>query len=541
MRNLDNKSDSNNPINPTSGNARLDKNAIAPNGAAAPNASQAAVAAQYIKAAAGTANDILGAQLQTPLVPLQLPAQGDFTWSYTNGNNFNATTYNYVTGAVTPSSADPSILQLGANSTFTNAYQTLLNGISFQYSTADQQRLQDSQTKSDTQATSVVSAYNAQYGAPTAAQYEAASTALGYTIGANNEIDYITQYMCGYIWAGKPSSPLSLQAMQNSPSLSDLLANAPASAQSTIMQVQAYLNALGPGAQLRDAQSLGNWTLKQLKNNMTPSAANGGMQLFNPTSSGFALGYSLSPSTGSILQQLSNTGQSATFSFTAQQTSSQQYDISFSGSAGISFGGWLLGGSAGTSWQGDLAGVSGAGSSMTITVTYPGLTKISVAPMGWNGAALQSPGGVTTGWWYEAILFQALQNLQLGANAQTGFTFGSAIPGNIQLGTNGTGFLSTIVVSSYPTISVQFNNGSYSAFSQWLRTHTSVSVSLFGCIPLGGASVDTYTASAQQGSSDSSFTLTLTPPPPAGITIPVQQQTVPVLGVTATWAGASQS
>ena len=214
--------------------------------------------------------------------------------------------------------------------------------------------------------------------------------------------------------------------------------------------------------------------------------------------------------------------------------------MGFQGSAGLSFGGFLLGYSAGTSVQGDIASVQGAGSSMQIQVTYPGLTPISVAPLSWNGGSFQSPGGQTTGWWYEAILAQALQNFSAGSSAPTGFTFGSKP--NVPIGApDTTGFASTIVVSAYPTIKVTFSNGSFSAFSQWLKTQTSMSISLFGCIPLGSASVNTYTASASQGSSDSTFTLTLTPPGPGGVTIDPSQQTVPVLGVAATWAGQASS
>ena len=78
----------------------------------------------------------------------------------------------------------------------------------------------------------------------------------------------------------------------------------------------------------------------------------------------------------------------------------------------------------------------------------------------------------------------------------------------ITLGQDGLGYLQAIVVSGYPTITVEFTNGNYSQFSSWLSTHTSVSVSLFGFIPLGSSSVDTYTASASQSSSGSSLTLT---------------------------------
>jgi hypothetical protein len=503
---------------------------------------QAQLAAAYVEAGTAAANAVIGASLKTPLVPLQLPAQGDFTWSYTNGNNFNAATESYLTGAVTPSSSIPGAVQIGASGSFPNLYQQLINGIQWQLSAADQTALQSSITQSQTQATSVVSTFNAQYGAPTQADYDAANAAISPfpAFGPNSEIDYITNYVMGWMWAGKPAAgALSLSQMQTAQDLGALLPKAPASGQSTIMAVTAYLAALGAGARIQDQQSLGSWTIAQLRANLTPSSTNGGVQLFNG-GSGFALAYDASPTVASILQQLQNPNSKATFSFSATESSSSSYNISFAGQAGISWGGWLLQGSVGTSWQGDIASVSGAGSSMTITMTYPGLTAlppVSIAPMGWNGNSQMAPGGQTTGWWYESILYQALQNFNAGAGAPTGFNFGTAVPGGIKLGANGTGYLSTIVVSAYPTISVSFSSGSFSQFSAWLATHTTMSVSLFGFIPLGSSTVNTYTATATAGASDSSFTLTLTPAPPGGTTIPVAQQTVPVLGVTATWAG----
>ena len=68
-------------------------------------------------------------------------------------------------------------------------------------------------------------------------------------------------------------------------------------------------------------------------------------------------------------------------------------------------------------------------------------------------------------------------------------------------------------------------------------------MSLFGFIPLGSSSVDTYTASASQSQTGSGFTLTLTPPAPGsqGQTIPVANQTVPVLAGQVFWVGATQS
>jgi hypothetical protein len=352
-------------------------------------------------------------------------------------------------------------------------------------------------------------------------------------------LDYIMFYLAGYLWAGKPTPPLTLTSMQNSPNLSTLLQYAPPSAQPVIQAIPAYLSALGSSTRLMDMQTLGGFTLSQIKTNLlTPSAANGGIQQFNPPSTSYFVGYSSSATPSEILQDLGNTGQQVTLTFSASASSSSSYNISFSGQAGFDWFGDLLDISASTSFRGDVARAQGAGSTMNITMVYPGLTIIPIFPKAWQ----QSSGG-TTGWWYEPIIYQAWQNYQAGANAQSGFKFVNGLPAGITLGQNGLGYLSAIVASGYPTITVEFTSGSYSQFSSWLSTHTSVSVSLFGFIPLGSSSVDTYTASASQSSTGSGFSLTLTPPAPgsSGQIIPVASQTVPVLAGQVFWVGGTPS
>jgi hypothetical protein len=492
---------------------------------------QADLATQYITGLKNEAAQVLGGTIGANLSPIQY--HGDFNWYWTDAINFNALTYSYVSGAVTPSPSSSGTYQIGGAGTFNNLYQQLVSGISWQLSAADNATLQQAMTQSQTQATSMVQAYVSAFGPPTAAQMQAAQQ-INPMIAT--PLDYIMLYQAGYLWAGKPTPPLSLYAMQNASNLHTLLQYAPPSAQAVLQAMPSYLSALGAATRIMDQQSLGSFTLQQIKNNLSPSATNGGITQFNPPSSNYFAGYLSNMTPSEILQDLNNTGQSVTMSFSAAASSSSSYNISFSGQAGLSWGGDLLNISAGTSFRGDVARQQGAGSTMNITMVYPGVTIIPLFPTAWQ----QSSGG-TTGWWYEPIIFQAWKNFQAGSGATSGFTFQNGIPGGIQLGQNGSGYLSAVVVSGYPTITVEFTSGSYSQFSSWLSTHTTVSVSLFGFIPLGSTTVDTYTASASQSSSSSGFTLTLTPPASgsSGQTIPVANQTVPVLAGQISWLGAT--
>jgi len=496
---------------------------------------QAALAAAYINQLKDQAASVLGATIGASLQPLQY--HGDFNWAWTDGIGVNSLSYNYISGAIAPAPNQPGIYRVGQTGSLANLYQQLVTALQWSFSEADRGALQTAQTQSSAQATTLIQTYAATYGVPTQAQITAAQASVPWVQTA---LDYIVLYQVGYIWAGiKPNSPgLSLQSMQQAESLSNLLPYATPSAQPTIQALVAYLNALGPASRLMDMQSLGNYTIKQLKNNQIPSASNGGILLSNPPSGAtYWPGWSSNTTVSQILQDLNNASQQVTLQFSAQKSSSSSYNVAFSGSAGLSWMGDLLNISAGTSFRGDVAQAQGAGSTMNISMVYPGVTVLPLFP-----AAFQSNSTGTTGWLDEAVIYQAWSNQQAGPNASSGFSFGAGgVPSGIKLGVDGTGYLTALVVSGYPTITVNFTQGDYQQFSSWLSTHTSVSVSLFGFIPLGSTSVDTYTASASQSSSQAGFSLTLTPPAPgsSGQTIPLPNQTVPVLAAQLSWLGAT--
>jgi hypothetical protein len=367
---------------------------------------QADLATQYITGLKNQAAQVLGATIGAKLSPIQY--NGDFNWYWTDAINFNSLSYNYVSGAVTPSPVSSGTYQIGGAGSLTNLYQQLINGIAWQLSAADNATLQQAMTQSQTQATSMVQAYVSTFGAPTAAQMQAAQQ-INPSIAT--PLDYILLYQAGYLWAGKPTPPLSLYAMQSAPNLRTLLQYAPPSAQPILQAMPPYLSALGASTRIWDQQSLGAYTLQQLKNNLlTPSAANGGVTQFNPPSSNYFAGYFSNATPSEILQDLGNKGVSMTMSFSAAASSSSSYNISFSGQAGINWGGDLLDISAGTSFRGDVARQQGAGSTMDITMVYPGVTVVPLFPTAWQ----QTSGG-TTGWWYEPIIFQAWTNFQAGS------------------------------------------------------------------------------------------------------------------------------
>ena len=211
---------------------------------------QADLATQYITGLKNQAAQVLGGTIGANLSPIQY--NGDFNWYWTDAVNFNALTYNYVSGAVTPSPASSGTYQIGGAGSLTNLYQQLINGIAWQLSAADNATLQQAMTQSQTQATSIVQAYVSAFGAPTAAQMQAAQQ-INPSIAT--PLDYILLYQAGYLWAGKPTPPLSLYAMQSAPNLRTL-PNTRRSRRSPFSSDAPYLSALGLDP-IWDQQSLG--------------------------------------------------------------------------------------------------------------------------------------------------------------------------------------------------------------------------------------------------------------------------------------------
>lgn len=485
----------------------------------------------YLQSVTASTQKTLGQAITATLRSLQGNGLGGFNWYYSNGNTsqINGASYNWLSAEMSlPDSSN--MVSAGTIGSFNALYQSFVQGIYYQYSAADLAALQASQNAASTQSAALVATFNSTYGAPSASDYAAGTAAVSAypAFSASTEINFIIQYVMGKMWAGA-LGPYNTVQMQNTASLSTLLTNAPANAGTILPLASAYLVALGQGAALTDQANLANMQIGAMKNNiLTPTAANGGMSIFNAQANQQAVtavpGYSVNPPVPQDPMQQTNKVQAA---FSSQATSSSSWNISYAAHAGISVGS-LLTFSAKSSISGDIASYCGASATMDISVTYPNVVAappITSAPQGLSTVAAN---GSATGWYSSAIAQQAYTNTQLGSKAPSGFAFiGGVLPENF-------GYASTVVISGYPTVTVTVTNGDYSAFQAWQKTQTSFSVSLFGIIPLGGASLDTYSSQSSSQGSNSSFTFTLSAPASAPVSAPAVQQ-YPVLGVGVTY------
>jgi len=481
--------------------------------------------------------------------PVQAGGQGDFPYNYLNSGSippaFTLQTLNYISSNVVASTQNPGSLQLQSGGSFHANYLQLIDAITYQLSATDQQTLTNAQNAAVGLANNLVQQFQSVVnGGPiTAAQIATAQAALPKVqfSGSQGGINYVMNYILGLIWSSGPA-PLTWQQMQNAQNLQALLPNMPAAGPQILPAVTAYLNAVATAIPLNDELIQGTWTVNQIKqnlqsNNLSYPAGNptgpgpAGMFVSDPTgqtASSYTPAYSINRNAVQIANDLASSN-SVSISIEVTASSSNQFSVSINGQAGISFGGPFLSFSGGVSGSFDLATASGAGSAIAITLTYKGFSNVPVAPAAWSGAQWGTNPNFTAGWYYPTVIQEAYHNFLLGANAPSGFTFVSSPPftlANFPAGnfTN----LTNVLISNYPSVSVQYTNGNYTSFQKVIATQAQGSVKLFGFIPLGSASESTYSATRNAGSSNTNFSVSFAPPTTAGV--PTYQQTAYVVG-----------
>ncbi|RKH15421.1 hypothetical protein D7V97_00040 [Corallococcus sp. CA053C] len=441
-----------------------------------------------------------------------------FNYNYLDINgNFNAATYNFINPCFEAPS--PGTVQANTNNPFNSAWLQLLAGIRYVLSSADQSAYNKAQLVAAQQQLAVVSVYQSQFNTITQDQMAAAQTALGWPAASQpvNKINYVIDYMMGLVWTGgtgQAALALTSTQMANADDLPSLLIKMPAGGDSVISAATDYFSVMGSNLQYTSELTYNNSILTSLtRNTKAPSASNGGMALNNAgtVEPGLVPGYAVVPSVQALQNALSDPQASApTLTLSASLVSQGQYQVSIGAQGGFSVGS-LIQVSASGSMNYDLASLSGAGSSYTVSIKYPGATLVKFTPNAWNGSAL-------TGWFYQQVLQQAYRNWNLNkrtpGSAPTGFSFITEPAFDLDPIENGGNFgqLQSLVVSQFPTMQITFNSGNFSQFQQSFSQKVAADVSLFGIIPIASASESSAQSWILQQQSATSFTLTLSAP-----------------------------
>src|SRR3954452_10961103 len=465
----------------------------------------------------------LGATIQGTLIPIQAGSQADFAYNYlsTNGNNqFNAWTFQYIS-ALAQAGAYPGTASLnsGANA-FTLATQQLTNQIAFQLSAPDQAALTAAQNASQLQQLNVITTYEQQYGGITQAMIDAAAIWLG---AQRTKFNYIMSYVVGGLWAGKTSPPgLTWTRMRTAPSLNALLTDEPPDRATVSRAVTSYLNAIRPITSLSDQQSLGNYLINAVKSALLdPINTNAGMVTFSPTNPGdtkTVAAWTINKTMQAIQNELNGTSK-ITMSISLSEQSENVFNVSINGGESFRWGGPFLSFSASASASYNMTSIQGSGKSIQISLSYDGYSTVPVSPQALIPASSTGPTGAT-GWYFPRMIAEANQNSQLGPNAPTGYVFIN--PPSVNLNPFPTGAfntLTTLLISNYPSISINYAAGDYNSFKEVFSAQASGAVRVFG-IPIGSASMSTYSSKLQQGSTNQSFSVNFAPPSVTGISTP---------------------
>jgi hypothetical protein len=450
------------------------------------------VLSTFYQSIAKQAQSVLGNVLGniTP-VPIEIAGHGNFPYNYLDMNtNFSINTWTFLN----------SVMQAGEHGgvafgqPLTNAYSTLISALSYQYSKADNTTLEKYTISSQQDATNLVRAYEQTFGPITQAQLTAANQ--------DTKLDYIINYKVQNAWAGK-NAPLTL-TNNNIANLTDVLPELPASAQPLLGLISTYLGDLVSVLGLINSRGAASTLLTNLKRNTTaPTTGNGGIS----TSDGaMHVAFSIKEAMAAIDTALANTANQFTITFHVSNYTEDSTTVSVSGQgAGVIPIGDFLGIDVGASASYNMHTLNTQGDELDVTLTYTGVTLVDASPSLYQE-------DTKTGWFDPEPLREAVANHQ---QEVSGFqltpwptTYNFAAGGNF-------GYLSALIISAYPTVTISYANGSSSDYESKVTQSASVGVSLFG-IRLGGVEQSFSQGKIKQHAQGAGFDITFAPNPPSG-------------------------
>jgi hypothetical protein len=284
---------------------------------------------------------------------------------------------------------------------------------------------------------------------------------------------------------------------------------------------QQWLNLAAPAASISQAQSVALARIKAaIANTKSPSDKNRGFQTGD---SSFSVGYSDLPSTSWIVSSLgpANAGRAVTVSVSLSYESSTASNFSIGGKAGFSVPLDSLSIDVGASAKYDLSKLNSLGQSMSISLTYPSITIVG------SSAVLLAKDN-QSGWYDGSIIHQLVENTGVDT---TGYALVNSQFSVAETFGPGKTFAraKTLVLSQMPTVVMVFHNATLATVQSYFKESASVSMKLFGFIPLGSASQSYSVSSMTQDQKTGDVSVTLSPPSISG-TIPWDQQTCNVLG-----------
>ena len=450
--------------------------------------SEAPVETDFYASLREKANDATGLDL----VPVTIGGSGYFPYVVESIDGvFNANTYDYVNRRVVPDEggavrlADP----------FTGAFRGVVTSTNFALSKADESKIAEAELAAQLQANAVVSSYEQTYGRITPNQLDAAKV--------TTKIDYVIDYQVARVWSGAEETktpPLRL-ATANLSDLEALLPFMPSSGRPLLNPISLYLHKLESVLSLTDTRGYGVAVLDAITAaSSTATEKNGGLEIVSSDGvRSLVPGWGVGLSVQEIADKLGSATNAISVMMSVTKIDATQVHAEVSGKGGgvipIKFVSIGVSGS----FDLDIYSFRGTGESVSMELTYPGITVLPVEPARWDEVR-------GTGWYYPKPIFDAVRN---GVSDVTGYVFNPPPP--YDFGEGGDfGVLQTLVISRFPTISINYTQGSWDDFSTDFRQNSSWDLRIFG-MKVGSFSESLYVATAKRNDVGGGFTVTLAP------------------------------
>ncbi|MES2757704.1 MAG: hypothetical protein V4693_10050 [Pseudomonadota bacterium] len=258
----------------------------------------------------------------------------------------------------------------------------------------------------------------------------------------------------------------------------------------------------------------------------TPTADNGGMQTgdtsyypgFNPAKL---------PTANQLIGGLTTPGNAVSISIAMSDFSSSSSELSIAGSAGFDF---PIGGIFDVSINGsvsyDLSRYTSSSSTVTMDITYPGVTLFSSQP---SAMSLDNKSG-----WYDNDILQEV--VEKTGNDATGYQFQGGEFSVADYFGPGKRFsrLKTFVISQQPTVVLTFTGADSHRIQSDMQANWSASINLLGLFAVGETSGSYTVQSVEANSAEGTVKVTFGPPAVSG-TIPIEKQIAYVLGGVAAY------
>jgi hypothetical protein len=452
------------------------------------NATQAQQA--FVTALQNKMTDFLGSQLDGPFSVVNYTSGFNYMVQWGPNNYYNEATISSVDQLV---AAQDNGIESLTGQRFSTLYQNILQNVVYKISSADQKTIDQAQTQFAAQMSAVIQTFENDMGTITVTEITSSKCVPASKIG------YVAWFVQQYYGGDPTKIPVTLADFRGA--------------------YQAFLNVAALFLSITTrATNAASELAAALANTTTPSAANGGLQT---GASSYDVGYGTFPAVNDIVAALDTATNQVEIDCTLTNFTSTESTLNVEGSAGFTIPLPFISIGFGASANYSLYQYSGSASAITISIVYPGLTKLRLDPVPLTQ-------DLSAGW-YDSNLLQEVV-MKTGKDI-TGFQLQGGEFSVPDLFGQGKQFarVRTFVVSQVPTIKLKFTGANLQTVRSNFKQNASVSLNLFDIFPIGSASESYQVQNIDSSSSDGSVTVTLGPPVPSG-TVPVQQATAYVVG-----------